>query len=273
MRKEKFQTGEYYHIYNRGVDKREIFCDEKDFVRLLKSMREMNNNSSYEFRDYEKRKMSEKKLSFGYPKLSFIIVCLYQGGLITVIPAKAGIKNMSIKNLWSLNVDELLVASEIKQKFNKKDYEVFFPLNSQLKDIDLLLFNCNKNKSFNIQVKGSRTYEPSKSETNRYGYGKAAWFRINKNSIFLPKNKVDFYIFVLHSFSDTEIKKNISIDYLVVPSVELKNVCNKKVVRKRGFYHFFIWIDTREKRSFDFRDIKEAPISFTKYLNNWNLIR
>jgi len=42
MREVKFQSGEYYHIYNRGVDKREIFMDERDFVRFLRSMREFN---------------------------------------------------------------------------------------------------------------------------------------------------------------------------------------------------------------------------------------
>lgn len=42
MRDFKFQTGEYYHIYNRGVEKRNIFCDEKDFLRFLTSMREFN---------------------------------------------------------------------------------------------------------------------------------------------------------------------------------------------------------------------------------------
>ena len=30
------------HIYNRGVDKREVFCDEKEFIRFLTGMREFN---------------------------------------------------------------------------------------------------------------------------------------------------------------------------------------------------------------------------------------
>lgn len=34
MRKTKFQNDYYYHIYNRGVDKRDIFIDEKDYLRL-----------------------------------------------------------------------------------------------------------------------------------------------------------------------------------------------------------------------------------------------
>jgi len=43
MRKFEFQTGEFYHIYNRGVDKRDVFGDEKDYVRFLRSMREFND--------------------------------------------------------------------------------------------------------------------------------------------------------------------------------------------------------------------------------------
>jgi len=42
MRKIEFANGEYYHIYNRGVDKREVFLDEDDYLRFLTSMREFN---------------------------------------------------------------------------------------------------------------------------------------------------------------------------------------------------------------------------------------
>jgi len=35
MRKIKICTGEYYHIYNRGNDKKNIFIDEKDRIRFL----------------------------------------------------------------------------------------------------------------------------------------------------------------------------------------------------------------------------------------------
>ena len=34
-RKIKFSEGEYYHIYNRGVDKRDIFMDGADYSRFL----------------------------------------------------------------------------------------------------------------------------------------------------------------------------------------------------------------------------------------------
>lgn len=42
MRKTVFINGEYYHIFNRGVDKRQIFLDQYDIDRFFKSMREFN---------------------------------------------------------------------------------------------------------------------------------------------------------------------------------------------------------------------------------------
>ncbi|MBU4332656.1 transposase [Patescibacteria group bacterium] len=46
MRKTKFQTNEYYHIYNRGVDKREIFVKGKDYIRFLRGMRDFNDKDT-----------------------------------------------------------------------------------------------------------------------------------------------------------------------------------------------------------------------------------
>lgn len=42
MRKTPFVTGEFYHIYNRGVDKRNIYLSDKDFDRFLQSMNIFN---------------------------------------------------------------------------------------------------------------------------------------------------------------------------------------------------------------------------------------
>jgi len=42
MRKTPFINGEYYHIFNRGVDKREIFSDREDLFRFFQSMDEFN---------------------------------------------------------------------------------------------------------------------------------------------------------------------------------------------------------------------------------------
>ena len=42
MRKEPLVTGEYYHIYNRGVDKRDIFNNLKDLERFKEGIKQFN---------------------------------------------------------------------------------------------------------------------------------------------------------------------------------------------------------------------------------------
>lgn len=42
MRNLSLKSGEYYHIYNRGVDKRVVFNDEFDKFRFLRSLKEFN---------------------------------------------------------------------------------------------------------------------------------------------------------------------------------------------------------------------------------------
>ena len=57
MRKTTFVNGEHYHIFNRGVDKREIFSDTKDYERLLLSMNLLNDKYDglmIEWRDFKK---------------------------------------------------------------------------------------------------------------------------------------------------------------------------------------------------------------------------
>lgn len=42
IRKINFANGEFYHIYNRGTDKRIIFSNEDDLNRFIQSMKEFN---------------------------------------------------------------------------------------------------------------------------------------------------------------------------------------------------------------------------------------
>ncbi|MDP2668884.1 MAG: transposase [bacterium] len=42
MRKTAFANGEYYHVYNRGTDKRKVFENDYDFIRFLQSLKEFN---------------------------------------------------------------------------------------------------------------------------------------------------------------------------------------------------------------------------------------
>lgn len=47
----KFATGEFYHLYSRGVDKKEIFSDQYDFDRFVKFLYLANNSSPITLRN------------------------------------------------------------------------------------------------------------------------------------------------------------------------------------------------------------------------------
>src|SRR3989344_5942831 len=53
LRKQSFVAGEYYHLYNRGTEKRIIFLDEKDYERFLFLMYICNSIKSIILRDVD----------------------------------------------------------------------------------------------------------------------------------------------------------------------------------------------------------------------------
>lgn len=86
MRKNEFANDEYYHIFNRGVDKRDVFLDFKDYDRFLISMNLLNDKSDglmIAWRDYKESKPEAKlddflKRSFRErdPLVEIIAYCL-----------------------------------------------------------------------------------------------------------------------------------------------------------------------------------------------------
>ena len=178
---------------------------------------------------------------------------------------------MTIKNFWSLNVDEIIAADKIKSELGK-EYEVFFPVNSQLKDIDLLIQNLKTGKSKSIQVKGSRTYEPSRSEAKNLGAVKTSWHVIKEKSIFSPTNKIDFFIFVTHEEELTTQKRRIKQNYLIIPINDFRKITKKqKERRSAGYYHYSFII--KGKTATEFNNRQQKTIDFSKYLNNFDLLK
>ena len=76
MRKEVFVKDEYYHIYNRGVDKRLIFLDDRDKIRFINTLYILNNfqNIPPNFDVVEFR--SEAMLTPRDPMIDFAAGCL-----------------------------------------------------------------------------------------------------------------------------------------------------------------------------------------------------
>lgn len=55
LRKENFAPGEYYHIYNRGTDKRKIFMNKRDYEHFIFLMYICNSEKSIELRNINKK--------------------------------------------------------------------------------------------------------------------------------------------------------------------------------------------------------------------------
>lgn len=70
LRKTKLVSGEIYHVYNRGVDKRGIFIDDEDYFRFIHDLYEFNDkNPSIILNNYLNKKINNKPLEVGLPKI------------------------------------------------------------------------------------------------------------------------------------------------------------------------------------------------------------
>jgi putative transposase len=66
MVREKIVSGEFYHIYNRGVEKRNVFLDEDDRYRFVFSLYECNDANYVVMRDrIGERLQRNSKISIG----------------------------------------------------------------------------------------------------------------------------------------------------------------------------------------------------------------
>lgn len=79
MRRAEFINNEYYHIYNRGVDKRIIFADKYDLDRFYQSMTEFNTlepiGSIYE-NSFRKSQLGSEAPKLHKKLVDFICYCL-----------------------------------------------------------------------------------------------------------------------------------------------------------------------------------------------------
>ncbi len=158
------------------------------------------------------------------------------------------------KNFWSLNTDEAVVVGILRDD-TPKNIEVFMPANAQMKDIDLILMNINTKKSITIQVKGSRAYEPRKSEVIKYKDGSGGWFYFSKDVVF--KSTADYFIFLVYVLEENKKagRRIITPHTITISTKKLKLLCKKfKKPGKGNKYNFYFWINPIKKTSFEFRD-------------------
>ena len=165
---------------------------------------------------------------------------------------------MAIKNFWSLQVGEVIVADLIRKHLGK-DYEIFIPLNNQLKDIDLVVINLKTKKIATVQVKESREYAVGEGD---------GWFRIDEHKI---KNKVaDFYIFMIYSIQENETKLKMATKTLIIPSEVLLEKSKQKTARKGVYTYYF---EIKGGKAQEDREDTKNPVDYSEYINNYDLLK
>ena len=171
------------------------------------------------------------------------------------------------KNFWSLNVDEAVAVGILRSKLNK-NIAVFMPTSAQMRDVDLAVFNLSSKRVATIQVKGSRAYEPGKSEMKRYRYGSAGWFFFSARKV--TECKADYFLFLIYVLKQ-DIKsgrRNIQPHIILIKTKELIKRCRRhKQMMKGGRWNFFIWVDPIRKKAFDYRTVDRSPIIYDDCLD------
>lgn len=77
MRKHPLVVNQYYHVYNRGVDKRDIFMGREDLRRFVSSIKEFNNiKPSCSLRESIQHKSGVQHLSENPPLVSIVCYCI-----------------------------------------------------------------------------------------------------------------------------------------------------------------------------------------------------
>jgi len=167
------------------------------------------------------------------------------------------------KNFWSLNTDEA-VAVGILRDGTPRNIEVLMPLNAQMKGIDLVLINIKSKKVVTLQVKGSRAFEPRKSEVKRFGPGTTGFFFPKKETII--NATADYFVFLIYVIEEVKKigRRIIEPHLIVIPTLELKKLTLKYKILRKNSYCYYIWINPKKKEAFDFANKKYY---LTKYLD------
>lgn len=213
MRNHKFVIGEYYHIYNRGVDKRDIIIDKYDLARFIESIIEFNTEepigSIYETYFQKKQQLGSPTTKSRKPKklVSIITYCINPNHfhlLLTPLTEKGIEKFMQRIGGYTRYFNEKYKRSGVlfQGKFKSK----YIPDNNYLLHLSTYINMNNRNPL------GSRTTKLSKSSLEEYteNIKGVCDIKIISEQFKNPKEYLDF---ALESWQDTqERKKFLDID-------------------------------------------------------------
>ncbi|MBS7631806.1 hypothetical protein KEJ47_09635 [Candidatus Bathyarchaeota archaeon] len=168
---------------------------------------------------------------------------------------------MPIRNLWSLEPGECIVAEELL----KRGFEVYFPVH----DVGVDLLIVKEEKHFGIQVKESRYYYSRRWRSGHVGH---SWHQIKKEK--LLKSRADFRVFLTYIPAEAEHKTSrFENKFLVVPSAELRRRISVKDPGEAQTYSFCFHFE--DNRVWDERIAvpHNGLTTYDQFIDAWSLIK
>lgn len=206
MRKTKFVEGEYYHVYNRGTDKRKIFMDEKDFFRFWDSLFDFNQTepigSMYEFSFKKKSEGQDKKAK---PLVQFVAYCINPNHF-----------HFLITPLQERGVEKLMqrLGNGYTKYFNNKHKRsgVLFQGRFKSKHVDSNEYLLHLSAYINANnILGHRMSKFSRSSMSEFSDKALNQRKLCNTEIILKqfRNKKEYEEFVSESLKDIELRKEM----------------------------------------------------------------
>lgn len=171
---------------------------------------------------------------------------------------------MPVRNIWSLQPGECIVAEEIMKKLS--DVEVYFPM----RDVGIDLLVVKGLKHIGIQVKESRYYYSRKWKDGHIGH---SWHQVKKARFLKNKDRIDFYIFLTYKLAETKTRRYFDHRFLIVPYSKLEKRMDIKDAGKSQIYSFCFHFEG--SKAWDERvtvELSDPLTDYSEFLNAWNLI-
>ena len=183
---------------------------------------------------------------------------------------------MAIKNFWSLEAGEAMVAEAIRRKLS--DWEVFFPVKDV--GVDLLVVTAlgtKETRVVTVQVKESKAFERGSNDITPPDTV-VNWFLLNGEKVEKSQTRANFYIFVCSRYDFDAAKKTLLADYLIIPFQELVRRLRSYKAGERWDLYFCV---EKDGRCLDWRgithknkteEIKCSERHYSDFLNRWDKI-
>jgi putative transposase len=150
MRKEKLTTGNIYHVFNRGVEKRTLFLDEIDNLRFINNLIIFNDkkivlNAKYRIKEIEKSDVREPIvdiLAFCLmPNHFHLLLSQREDGGISKFMNKIGVGYTNYFNLRHGRVGPLFQGAFKSVLIDKEAQFIHIPYYIHLNPLDLAMPN------------------------------------------------------------------------------------------------------------------------------------